>query len=278
MKPAVPDRDSDEDEPASPPPLPHSKRVKVEDSVSGSEGPGGAAPHLSEEDLLSDYAGVDLEAFGNDGASFLKASTLEVMQKTHKLEDPPSSFAVNSYQAALTPGHKLENHGFAHADADSSYRLRFQYMLATSHRYKGAAAEALRMMKRSHIAPERRMEAEMARIRESEGPDAEAYVQLNNLFQRLQREDKSPAKKHAQTLATVIGWKLKSLFADGDFDFDKTDPIVTVDAAYVRALISDPPKAPRKRKLETRGPRPSGKRKEKDACAEDSVDLPSSDE
>lgn len=239
---------------------------------------------VPDEDLLSDEEGLDLGAFGDDVAGFLRAPTLEVLRKTTKIVRPTRSFAVNSYYAAHTQANKLETKGFADADPealDAVYRKKYKVMAKTGHRFREAALDALRMMKRADVAPDKRMEAEMSRIRESSGEDGAAYVELNNYCQRLQREKEETeeregaAKKHAQTLTTLVVWRLKAEFAEGEFDFDSRDPMVTVDAAFVEALVRDPPKAPRKRKLEVRGPRPSGK---KAPCAEESTDMASADE
>ena len=107
---------------------------------------------------------------------------------------------------------------------------------------------------------DKRLDFDITRMRESKGPQATAYVELNNYCQRLQRESSAATKKNAQTLATLVVWKLKAEFADGTFDFDATDPNVTIDASFVEDLVDNPPKAPRKRKIDVRGSRPSSKK------------------
>ena len=280
-------------------------RKKAMEMASDSEEADGAGvpvdeSALTDEDLLSDSEELDqiLAAFGNDMTSFLKAPMLEVLRRTTKLTVPTKSFVVNSYYAANTQSNKLETKGYAELSpgtVDGKYKAAFKGLVKIGHRFADPARAALRMMKRVDIPPEKRMDAEMSRVRESKGADGSAYVELNNYCQRLQREKDeangpagAPAdddqdnnaephrRKNAQTLSTLIVWRLKAEFADGEFDLDATDPMVTVDAAFVEDLVKNPPKAPRKRKREVRGPRPAGRKAA--AAAEESVNQSSADD
>eukprot|EP00873_Tetraselmis_striata_P043836 jgi/Tetstr1/464100/TSEL_008905.t1 len=226
----------------------------------------GATPDDDADDdddaRLSEEERSALKAFGDDPERFLKAPTLEVLGKTTGLVAPSSSFLVNSYHAAHTQANKLETKGYVGADSDRVCHQKFKVMVYAKHPHMEAARAWLRMEK-SGVPPERRMEAEMSRIRESGGDDAAAYAELNNYCLRLQRERRGAGaeKKNAHALSTLIAWKLKSEFAGGTFDFSARDPMVAVDAAYVEALVREPPQGPRKRKPEVRGPRPTGNKR-----------------